>query len=92
MVAFHYYLKQKDRFNLDTVMLTAVITIAFVGRNTSIVGWIPLLAIKVLLEGSLLPFLMSAILVAIPLMGVSVAIDSAYYGGAEWTFTSLNFL
>ena len=92
MVAFHYFLKQKNRFSFDTVMLTATITIAFVGRNTSIVGWIPLLAIKVLMEGSLLPFLMSAVLVAIPLMGLSVAIDSAYYGGSEWTFTSINFL
>ena len=73
-------------------MLTATITVAFMGRNTSIMGWIPLLAIKVLMEGSLLPFLISAVTVAIPIMGLSVVIDSSYYGGTEWTLTSINFL
>ena len=72
-------------------MLTALITVAFMGRNTSIIGWIPLLSIKVLMEGSLPPFLLSAVIVAIPIMGLTVVIDSAYYGGQEWTFTSINF-
>lgn len=77
---------------MNTVILTALITVAFIGRNTSIVGWIPLLAIKVLREGSLLPFIMSAITVAIPCMAVMVYVDSLYYGGDEWTVTSINFL
>ena len=74
------------------MILTALITVAFIGRNTSIVGWIPLLAIKVFREGSLIPFIISAITVAIPCIGVMVYIDSLYYGGDDWTFTSINFL
>ena len=77
---------------MGTVLLTALITIAFIGRNTSIVGWIPLLAIKVLREGALPAFLLSAITVAIPCMATMVYIDTVYYGGDEWVMTSLNFL
>lgn len=92
MIAFHFYLKQGSRYTISTVLLTALITIAFIGRNTSIVGWIPLLAIKVLREGALPAFLLSAITVAIPCMAVMVYIDTVYYGGDEWVMTSLNFL
>ena len=45
-------------------------------RNTAVIGWIPLLAIKVLFEGSLLPFIMSAVVVAIPIMAGTVVIDT----------------
>ena len=74
------------------MILTALITIAFIGRNTSCVGWIPLLAIKVFREGALFPFIISALTVAIPCILIMVYIDSLYYGGEEWTFTSVNFL
>ena len=92
VIAFYYYLKQKDRFTMDTVILTATITVAFIGRNTSIVGWIPLLAIKVLREGSLPPFLLSALTVAIPCMAFMVYVDTLYYDSDDWTVTSVNFL
>ena len=92
VIAFHFYLKQGNRFTISTVLLTALITIAFIGRNTSIVGWIPLLVIKVLYEGSLQPFIVSAITVAVPLMAGMVYIDTMYYGGDVWVLTSINFL
>jgi hypothetical protein len=79
MVAFYYYIDQKNKFTINTVILTALITIAFMMRNTSPVGWIPLLAIKVLNEGSLLPFIISAITVAAPLIGGIIYIDTVYY-------------
>ena len=92
VIAFYFYLKQGKSFTIDTVILTALITVSFVSRTTSIVGWIPLLAIKVLRDGSLIPFIMSAVTVAIPCMGLMFYIDSCYYGGEEWTVTSYNFL
>jgi hypothetical protein len=92
VVAFHFYLKQGNRFTLDTAALTALITVAFVGRNTSVIGWIPLLAIKVLRDGALPPFILSAITVAVPVIGLTVLVDTAYYGSDEWVVTSWNFL
>ena len=96
VVAFYYFLEQKDKFNMNTAILTATITISFVMRNTSPIGWIPLLAIKVLFEGSLIPFIKAGIFVAIPLLGITIAIDTLYYlgtvNGTDWVYTSYNFL
>ena len=65
-------------------------------RNTSPIGWIPLLAIKVVYEGSLKPFLIAGIFVALPLIFMVVAIDTWYYlrviDGSHWVFTSWNFV
>jgi len=72
--------------------MTAVISFAFMIRNTSPVGWVPLLALKIIQEGSLLPFIISGVLVAIPIIIFCIFMDSMYYGGEQWTFTSYNFL
>lgn len=63
-------------------------------RNTSPVGWIPLLAYKVLFEGSLIPFIISGLFVALPIICGSIYADTMYYGddSNEWVITSLNFL
>ena len=52
-------------------------------RNTSPVGWIPLLFIKVFRDGAFLPFLFAAFTVAIPLIFGCVYLDSIYYMGAN---------
>ena len=91
-VAFYFYLDQTNKFNRGTVVLTALITVSFMMRNTSPVGWIPLLAIKVLREGSLVPFLISGLTVALPLIALCVYIDTKFYNSEEWVFTGYNFL
>lgn len=96
VIAFYFYLEQKNRFNLNTVMLTATITLSFMMRNTSPIGWIPLLAIKVLFERALVPFLIAGIFVAVPIMGLTVYVDTMYYlrdvDFSRWVFTSYNFM
>ena len=80
MVSFFYYLEQRDKFNKNTIILTALITISFMMRNTSPVGWVPLLAIKVLREGSLKPFIISGLFVALPIIFGCIWVDTAMYG------------
>lgn len=92
VIGFYFFIDQRDRFNLNTVILTALISLAFMMRNTSPIGWIPLLAYKVLMEGSLVPFILSGIFVAIPILALCTYVDTAYYGGDEWVFTGINFL
>ena len=96
VIAFYFYLGQKERFTFHTVVLTATITLSFMMRNTSPIGWIPLLAIKVLFEGAFLPFLLAGVFVAVPIIGLVVAIDTFYYLGAvdgqNWVLTSYNFM
>jgi hypothetical protein len=77
---------------MNTIIMTALISIAFMMRNTSPIGWIPLLAHKVLFKGSLPPFIISAILVAVPIIAFCTYVDSWFYGGDDWTFTGINFL
>lgn len=76
-------------------------------RNTSPVGWVPLLAVKVFRDGAFVPFLLAGIFVFVPLVVLCVYLDSLYYWKAntsgvtgvvnidkpfEWTVTSYNFL
>jgi len=90
IVAFYYYLNVKNRFDKNTVILTALVSLATLMRNTSIVGWIPLLIHKVIFDGSLIPFILGIIFVLIPTIGVGIFFDSLYFG--ELTITSLNFV
>jgi len=92
VVAFYFYLDQKGKFTVNTVILTALISIAFMMRNTSPVGWIPLLAIKVLREGSLVPFIISGLFVALPILFFCVYVDTKMYNADTWVLTGYNFL
>ena len=83
VIAFHFYLLQKNEFNKNTVIFTMLLTIGFMMRNTSPVGWIPLLIVKIIDDGAFLPFLTSGVFVAIPLIFAIVYIDSVYYMGAN---------
>ena len=70
---------------MSTVVLTATITLSFMMRNTSPIGWIPLLAIKVLFEGAFFPFIIAGIFVAVPIMGLTIYLDTWYYlGVVDW--------
>jgi len=92
VVSMFFYLEQKNKFTKNTVILTALISISFMVRNTSPVGWLPLLAIKVLREGSFVPFLISGAFVALPILFLLVSIDTYMYGADEWVFTGWNFI
>lgn len=102
VVSFHFWLDQKEKFTKNTIILTALITVSFMMRNTSPVGWIPLLGYKVLYEGSLKPFIISGIFVALPLIYGLILLDTKWYGNSnKWygnphddklVLTSYNFL
>jgi GPI mannosyltransferase 3 len=79
VVAFHFYLKQKSEFNANTVIFTVLLTIGFMMRNTSPVGWVPLLFTKMVYDGAFMPFLISGVIVALPLVITIVYLDSLYY-------------
>ena len=72
--------------------MTALISISFMVRNTSPVGWIPLLAYKVFKHGSLLPFIKAFFVVSLPIIISMVYIDTRMYKSDEWVLTSYNFL
>lgn len=90
IIAFYYYMDVKDRFNKTTAIMTALISVSFMMRNTSPVGWIPLLVLKIIHDKSFCAFATAGFLVALPTMCACVLIDSLYFG--EFAITSYNFL
>lgn len=76
-------------------MFTGIVSLQFMMRNTSPIGWIPLLFIKVFRDGAFMPFLYSTFVIALPIVFFGTYLDSWYYSQGkefEWTFTGLNFL
>jgi len=71
--------------------MTAALTLSFMIRNTSPVGWPPLLLMKIIYDGSLKPILLAGLFVFLPTVGLCVAVDSFYYGEYP-VFTSYNFV
>jgi hypothetical protein len=59
-------------------------------RNTSIIGWIPLLFIQIIKTKSFTNYIKAGILIALPSLIIIIGIDSIYYG--ELTCTAWNFL
>ena len=62
-------------------------------RNTSPIGWPPLLLFKVIYEGSLIPFIIAGFVVFLPVVGLSICADSFYYGMDSFpVITAYNFV
>lgn len=98
VVAFYCYLNQGSKFTLNTVFFTACLSVGFMMRNTSPVGWVPLILLKIIYENSFFAFLVAGVTVAIPVVFACVWVDSIFYQKInsaqefQWVFTSLNFL
>jgi hypothetical protein len=81
-------------------MFTGMLTIGFMMRNTSPVGWIPCLFLKVVYHSAFKAYLIGLIFVAIPLIALCIWVDSQFYfmiskeddKQFEWVLTSVNFL
>ena len=47
VIAFYYYSCLKPKFNKDMAMMTTAITLGFIVRSSSIIGWIPLAIFRI---------------------------------------------
>lgn len=93
LIAFHYFLRVGNKFDRNVVMMVGALTVNFIVRNTSVVGWPVLLAFKVVKDGAFIPFAIAGFTVFLPLMTLSVVMDSLYFGWDSFpVITALNFL
>ncbi|CDW76889.1 UNKNOWN [Stylonychia lemnae] len=90
IIAFNYFLDVKDKFNKTTAIMTALISLSFMIRSTSPIGWIPLLLLKIVQDKSFFAFLKAGFFIAIPLVTFCIYLDTTFYG--EFTVTGYNFL
>ena len=64
IISLYYYMDIKDKFDKNVIIVVALQTFSFVIRNTSPIGWIPILLIKVFYNRSLVPFIKALFLIA----------------------------
>lgn len=69
-----------NKFDKNVRMFTLLISLSFVIRSSSPIGWVPLLVIKIFADNSFVPFLISGFLIAIPVIAFGIMIDTWYYG------------
>lgn len=92
IIAFHYFLKIKDKFNSDYALMTIFVSINFMIRNTSAFSWIPLFLVLIFKEKALKPLIISLFLIAIPVLSCCIYLDSMFYGFDKVYITPYNFV
>ena len=84
-VVFYYFLNIKPQlFDKNTLKMTFAITILFIVRSSCIIGYLPLALIKIFEDGRYFgSFVVAGLSVTIPLVFLTICIDSYFYG--FWT-------
>ena len=94
MCGLYYFSKLKPQFDKNMAIMTISITLAFLVRSSSLVGWVPLALWKIFSGFDYFLAIASAgVFIAIPVCILSVLIDSAYYGRftiPQWNFVYIN--
>ena len=89
MIGFYFYSKltykkQTLTYDKNLALMTLSITLAFLIRSSSLIGWIPLALVSIFstqnIFSNLFSIIQAGVLVAIPTIGFSIALDSWYYG------------
>ena len=92
IMAFYYFINIKPKvFNRELNLLTFAITVSFIIRSSSLVGYIPLAFIVIYQDSRFfVPILVAGFTIAIPMLLFNIFIDAQWYG--FWTFPQWNFV
>ena len=83
-IGFYYFSILKPKLDWSMVMMTFSITVAFIVRSSSLIGFIPLALFKIFQSWDyFVAVLQSGFVVALPTIAFSILCDSLYYG--KWT-------
>lgn len=88
IVCVYYYVNMNLHSNC-LKMLTCLITISFIIRNTSVIPWIVPILWMIISKKLSKEFFLSGLIVALPLILFSITVDSIYYG--KFTIVAYNF-
>ena len=80
IIAFYFYYNVGKKFDINITMLAILLSVNLIVRPTSMVPWPVLLLVKLITTRAICSFLLTAIFVAIPALGMCIAIDSYMYG------------
>lgn len=79
LIAFNYFYSIKSKFNENIAIFTFIITIAFMVRCTSPIGFVIPILYKIYKEKSLFSFFIAGIGIATPLLFLIMLFDSFNY-------------
>jgi len=91
-VAFYYFINIKPKiFDRSISMLTFAITISFIIRSSSLVGYVPLALIVIIQDFNFFtPIVVAGLTIAIPAILINISFDAYFYG--YWTIPQYNFV
>lgn len=91
-VVFYHFLNMRPKFfDSSLCKLTLAITISFVVRSSSIVGYVPLALMAIAQDWRFfLPIVVAGLTIAIPIVLVNLVSDAYFYG--YWTVPQYNFI
>ena len=91
VIAFYYFTLLEPKCDRSMKLMTLFISLAFLVRSSSLVGWIPLALIKAFTSADFfLAIVQAAFTVALPVLVLSTLADSWFYG--KLTVPPYNFL
>lgn len=81
-MGLYYFNRLKPRLDKDMGLMTLAITIGFIVRSSSLIGWVPLALAKIISAPHLyfMPILLAGLLVALPALFLSFCLDSLHFG------------
>jgi hypothetical protein len=81
LVGLYYYNRLKPKFDRNMILMVIFITLAFIIRSSSLIGWIPLALLKLFQSFDYFTtILQSGLLIALPTIALSILFDCLAYG------------
>jgi GPI mannosyltransferase 3 len=96
IISLYYFSKITEKFDSNLCLVIGLQSLSFILRNTSPIGWVPILLYKAYQVGPckmLGNYLVGFLLIFAPMVGAATAIDSWYYGAltiVPWNFIKVN--
>lgn len=79
LVAFHFYNKITYKFDKNIIIFSSLITVSFMMRPTSPIGFIFLVIYKIFKENSILSFILTGLTFVIPILFCIISLETYYY-------------
>lgn len=91
IVFYHYINMRPQLFNRSLMYLTMAITVTFIVRSSSIIGYLPLALMAIFDDQRyFVPIVVAGLTVTIPMVATALYIDSYFYG--YWIVPQFNFV
>jgi len=96
IVSLYYFSKLTTQFDKNLAIVIGLQTLSFILRNTSPIGWVPILVCKAFELGlfeMICNYLKGFVVIFMPMFILATAIDSYYYGAltiVPWNFIKVN--